>query len=743
MSNNGRVRGRRGGGGRGRGGRGRGGGGRGGGGDLLQRRAFTWDSETSSFANIAPSPDKLTFFTKEFEECEAQIDRKNTPYFICKYFNPRFFDKEGNKLPSIGHGENELTSEEDIYRSNQYDKACDVIHDNKRDILRNAVRPDFISDKKLMYEMHIIVLLYAFTGRRNCLLKAFATCSDQNLNEKENKENVLYIDVIGAKNRDVRGEEPAPPIPLGTKMIENIIQFARTKQYLGLSLSSITYVIGYYRKLGFRHLPNLREYEIVEEDEDITDAANLFCLTRYGIKEDIDDYIFTEHIDRKYDHVNNNPYDEILNEMKEYWEAREKFVYSNGDHYSEDEKDDMVKDAYNKYKLKFPETLEGEENSNIGLFIGLLCRNGFSVQNPEPERRKVDVAIKNWREFYGLNSNTHSREQIYEKILDSSAGLDGWYRSNIISGSQAYGNLDKEPFEKVRAQDEGFKMTLQFEDVIENTISNNDFIIFIDLETSGLPVMNGWKYPDYRNFEAYDTCRIIQVGAMICEADSLTPMGTQNTLIRAQGFEISEESFNIHGITKEKTLHDGMDFDDFIKDFRNMLLRAKFIAAHNAFFDVNVLKSEIMRQSEEGIIDDKIATELIYHIENKMKVICTMKNTKEIVGARNQNGRLKNPSLKELYRFATSRELEDHHDAMCDVINIHYAVKTMMDNKIFDLYKKKRIYKKKDDIDVLREEMVAMRKENAEMRKDIAGFNTSIEGLCLQILNRLGLNDTV
>ena len=213
---------------------------------------------------------------------------------------------------------------------------------------------------------------------------------------------------------------------------------------------------------------------------------------------------------------------------------------------------------------------------------------------------------------------------------------------------------------------------------VDNHVDLEDkFIVFFDIETSGLPErpMYGETFP-FRKLKAYDSCRVIQMCVMLCKAQCLTEVETKNVLIKANDFEISESSFAIHGISKEKTLEEGMDMKDALdREIFPLFSKAHFIACHNADFDTNVFKSELARGNYE---------EYLKHIEEK-NVICTMKKTKDIVKARNKYDNLKNPSLKELYEFATEKEMIGHHDAKYDVLNLHEAVKSLLDSKQLEL----------------------------------------------------------
>lgn len=268
----------------------------------------------------------------------------------------------------------------------------------------------------------------------------------------------------------------------------------------------------------------------------------------------------------------------------------------------------------------------------------------------------------------------------------------------------------------------------------ESSLMDTGFkgIVFFDLETSGLPQRdekNPWKIPHYRDLTKYNSCRIVQMSAMLCDAKDLTPLESKSAFIKATDFDISEESFLVHGITKEQTLEQGQEFVQCMQEIMYPLFsRASYVAAHNAAFDVNVLKSELVHNR---------CYDMLSHVEKKMKVICTMKSTKHIVCARNPKGRLKNPTLKELYRFASGEEMEEteHHDAVYDVINMHQAVKILIERDGLELYADKN--KRATSNSTLKDEVHSLKTEIATLKVTMQECKTTVLSRVSEIMTKL------
>ena len=119
---------------------------------------------------------------------------------------------------------------------------------------------------------------------------------------------------------------------------------------------------------------------------------------------------------------------------------------------------------------------------------------------------------------------------------------------------------------------------------------------------------------------------------MLCDKDTLTEMKMIDVIIRADGFEIPAESTLIHGIDTQRSHQEGVDFVEAMRTSIAPALRsARYLLAHNASFDVSVLKAELHRFG---------LTEEIACLED-MEVVCTMKATKSVVKCVNELGRIK------------------------------------------------------------------------------------------------------
>ena len=196
--------------------------------------------------------------------------------------------------------------------------------------------------------------------------------------------------------------------------------------------------------------------------------------------------------------------------------------------------------------------------------------------------------------------------------------------------------------------------------------------MFIDTETSGLPNTHNLRwgvYPDYRNLDKYANARIVQFSMLITDTQ-FKYEDVKDYIIKREGFDITNGEF--HGITNEISDNIGVDFNVIAIDiFYELLKNVTHIVAHNVAFDVGVIKSELHRRKLQYIIDEL----------DKKTLLCTMKHMKPILKIINPYGNYKNPSLNEIYKFNFKTDVENAHNSLYDVKNLHKVVEHMYKNK--------------------------------------------------------------
>lgn len=171
--------------------------------------------------------------------------------------------------------------------------------------------------------------------------------------------------------------------------------------------------------------------------------------------------------------------------------------------------------------------------------------------------------------------------------------------------------------------------------------------IFFDTETNGLP--KDWKAPvtDIDNWP-----RLVEI-AWIAYDDNGNELSSATYIIKPAGFEISPTSAEIHGISQEKALKEGVDLETVLAEFGNLLSKAEKIVAHNIAFDENIVGAEFLRCGMENIIPS-------------ITKVCTMKQTVDFCAIEGRYG-YKWPTLSELYFKVFNKKLQNAHNALADI----------------------------------------------------------------------------
>lgn len=196
--------------------------------------------------------------------------------------------------------------------------------------------------------------------------------------------------------------------------------------------------------------------------------------------------------------------------------------------------------------------------------------------------------------------------------------------------------------------------------------------MFIDTETSGLPDTQNLRwgvYPYYKNLGKYANARIVQFSMLITD-NEFNYKEVKDYIIKREEFEITNSEF--HGITNDISDTVGVNFDTVAIDvFYELLKKTTHIVAHNVAFDVGVIKSELYRRKLNYIIEEL----------DKKTLLCTMKHMKPILKIINPYGNYKNPSLNEIYKYNFNKDVENAHNSLYDVYNLHKVVEHMYKNK--------------------------------------------------------------
>lgn len=170
-------------------------------------------------------------------------------------------------------------------------------------------------------------------------------------------------------------------------------------------------------------------------------------------------------------------------------------------------------------------------------------------------------------------------------------------------------------------------------------------ILFFDTETDGLPC--GGRIP-----------YLVSLAWRLTDGDGfLVSEGAR--LVRPEGFEIPFSATEVHGITQERALAEGMDEREALEAFAADARQADAYVAHNLAFDEGVLRAAFRRRG------------LPSPFGRFVRRVCTMKESTRFCAIPGRAGAgFKYPRLGELYRILFARERRGAHDAAQDVATL-------------------------------------------------------------------------
>ncbi len=171
--------------------------------------------------------------------------------------------------------------------------------------------------------------------------------------------------------------------------------------------------------------------------------------------------------------------------------------------------------------------------------------------------------------------------------------------------------------------------------------------LFFDTETTGLP--KNWKAPisDLNNWP-----RLVQIAWLHYEKDG-TKISESNFIIKPEGFTIPAEASNIHGISTERAMKEGVSLQKVLNDFQSLVAKVNYLVAHNMSFDEKIVGAEFLRQKMSNDIPNK----------NR---ICTMEKSTNYCRLNGAYG-YKWPKLSELHYKLFGTGFEEAHNAAADI----------------------------------------------------------------------------
>lgn len=174
--------------------------------------------------------------------------------------------------------------------------------------------------------------------------------------------------------------------------------------------------------------------------------------------------------------------------------------------------------------------------------------------------------------------------------------------------------------------------------------------LIFDTETTGLALfnhpLNDPKQP-----------RLVSLAAILVD-DKLEIVDQLYCLVKPSRFEIPTEATNVHGITTEQALKEGLFINDVIGSFGYLLEQADELIGHNLKFDKHIMSVEMVLSILGKGMEKKL---------NSIHSTCTMLTTTSICKLPGKRG-LKWPKLEEAYTYCFGKTFKDAHNSKNDAM---------------------------------------------------------------------------
>ncbi len=178
----------------------------------------------------------------------------------------------------------------------------------------------------------------------------------------------------------------------------------------------------------------------------------------------------------------------------------------------------------------------------------------------------------------------------------------------------------------------------------------NEIFLGTDTETTGFK-KKGLLIQDKQ-------ARVCQLALVLTNLDG-EPLAKFSSLIKPDGWTISERATEVHGLTDEVCEEFGMDMKDVYKIWQHFMSKADMIVAHNAAFDRGMMEIESAYVHD---IPSGVPTIQPWH--------CTMQENAHLPGGK---------SLKNCLQHYCNRDIgEGAHDALVDAeacLDIFFAMR--------------------------------------------------------------------
>ncbi len=187
-------------------------------------------------------------------------------------------------------------------------------------------------------------------------------------------------------------------------------------------------------------------------------------------------------------------------------------------------------------------------------------------------------------------------------------------------------------------------------------------ILAFDWETTGIP---NWDLPADDPSQPY----AVELGAVLCD-DAGKELFRYRSIVKPDGWEISEHVAKIHGITTEVATSEGKPIAEVLDALDKLLAQAGLLIAFNLRFDDKIARSMRRRLGRP----DGFGTIPVFCCMRGATPLCKLERKSKPRG--HDQGKYKTPKLTEAVKILLGREHVGAHGALADALatkDIYFA----------------------------------------------------------------------
>ena len=175
--------------------------------------------------------------------------------------------------------------------------------------------------------------------------------------------------------------------------------------------------------------------------------------------------------------------------------------------------------------------------------------------------------------------------------------------------------------------------------------------LIADTETNGLP-------KDYRApiSNTNNWPRLVELAWQSLD-ENFQVISEKSFIIKPVDFKIPSQASDIHGITYEKAMEEGVLLENILEEFSPEIKKNQVLSGHNISFDYKIIACELFRKN----LNDELNRLM------ELRQVCTMQSSTNICKIPGKFGKYKWPTLSEAYQFFFGKDFESAHRALNDV----------------------------------------------------------------------------